>query len=869
MSLPAGTRLGRYEISSLLGSGGMGDVYQARDSELERDVALKVPPPAVQDDPHLRARFKREARAVAALNHHNIVTIHDFGEADGTLFIAFEFIEGETLEQRLSRGRLSVAQAVTLAMQIADGLAHAHDAGVLHRDLKPRNIMITGEDRLKILDFGLGKFVAAPSIDTVTTTTDLSAGYVLGTVGYMSPEQVRNVNVDASSDQFVFGALLYEMLTGRRAFHRSSAIETMSATIAEEPLSVTSLAPRTPATLVALVSRCLAKHPEQRYATTRELLADLQRINEALADDTRVTEMPWNWRRALVAGAGVVVIAILVAALYFGQASRSPAPPTSAQTMTLALLPIEFAGDDASERAYWNGLTASLSTRLGALPASVPLHVTPASDVAARRVRSAQDARLELGASHIVRGLATSEQGKVSARLDLVDTVSDRVLRTKEITADRGERATLPNRILDAVLSMVEVSVTAAQRTRVTSPDAVAGADDFYLQGLGYLQDDSRPENVDTAVSLFEHAIALDAKHATAYAGLGEAFWRRYLSSHDARWAETARQTCERALGIDEEQSAPHRCLGTVATGVGSYEKAIEEFQHALAREPDNEIARIGLATAYARLGQNDRAEDTFLEAIRLRPRYWSGYSRLGAFYYAQRRYADAERMFQQVLLLNPDSWRNHSNLGALYYVQGRTQDAVASYERSLSIRPNYQAASNLGTLYFYDLRDYTRAAEAFRRAVKLDEDEYVVWGNLASALYWAGQRSEAQVAYRKAAELADARLKVNPREPNVLMSLAEYTAALSQRGQARTLMDTALSLAPKDARLMFQAGVLYEQRFDDRDKALEWLERALEAGYQWKEVERSPALTALRQDARVERLRQRTKTAASGRKGA
>src|SRR5215204_4901917 len=196
MSLPAGTRLGRYEISSLLGSGGMGDVYQARDSELERDVALKVPPPAVQDDSHLRARFKREARAVAALNHHNIVTIHDFGEADGTLFIAFEFIKGETLEQRLSRGRLSVAQAVTVAMQIADGLAHAHDAGVVHRDLKPRNIMITGGDRLKILDFGLGKFLASPSIDKVTTTTDLSAGYVLGTVGYMSPEQVRNVNVD-------------------------------------------------------------------------------------------------------------------------------------------------------------------------------------------------------------------------------------------------------------------------------------------------------------------------------------------------------------------------------------------------------------------------------------------------------------------------------------------------------------------------------------------------------------------------------------------------------------------------------------------------------------------------------------------------
>jgi serine/threonine-protein kinase len=874
MTLGMGARLGPYEILAAIGAGGMGEVYRARDTRLHRDVAIKILPAEIRDDPRLRTRFEREARAVAALNHPHVVTVYDVGESEGTIYIAFELIHGETLQERMARRRLLLPEAVHLAAQMASGLAHAHEAGVVHRDLKPRNVMVTPEGLIKILDFGLGKFVdvTGAAQDAATTTTALShRGMVVGTVGYMAPEQVYGGTVDARSDQFVFGVVLYEMLTGTRAFQKDTAVQTLSAIIEDEPAPLVTLAPGVPAALVTLVTTCLAKRPGERYEATRALLIELQAIETALLDDARPPARRPIRRGLVFIGVTATVLVALTGSVWRGWVSPATPPASKPSSVaTLALLPIESQDPDPAERAYWNGLTQVVAARLGALPAGRQVHVTPAPDVTARRVRTPDDARVELGASHVLRGVANEEGGQLHARIELVEVASKRVVRTSDVVVSRENRSVLPNRLLDAVLTMIEVSLTQSERTSLAAPATSPEAGDFYLQGLGYLQDDSKPENADTAVALFEHAIALDAKYASSYAGLGEAYWRKYQSTRDAKWADTARQTCERALGVDEREAAPHRCLGTVANGVGDYEKAVEEYQHALAREPDSELARIGLANAYDRLGLANRAEEAYLEAIRIRPRYWNGYSRLGAFYYAQRRYADAERTFRQVVTLHPDSWRGYSNLGALFYVQGRTQEAIAAYQQSLSIRPNYQAASNLGTLYFFDLGDYARATQAFRQAVTLNENEYVVWGNLASALFWSGQRAEALTDYAKAAALAERRLTVNPRDASVMMTLAEDVAELGQLDRARTLMDQALSLAPGDARLMFQAGVLYEYRLQNRDKAFEWLGRALAAGYQWKEVERSPALAALRQDARIDRLRGRATTAAeSGKKGA
>src|SRR5215813_10197539 len=291
MALTAGTRLGPYALTSPLGAGGMGEVWRARDSRLGRDVAIKVLPEAVASDPSRLHRFEKEARSASALNHPNIVTVYDIGAEAAVSYIAMELVEGKTLRELLFGGALSLRKLLPIASQIADGLAKAHEAGIVHRDLKPENVMVTKDGLVKILDFGLAKLTGSAAAEgpesQLQTESGTSPGTVLGTVGYMSPEQAAGQPLVFRSDQFSFGSILYEMATGRRAFQKGTAIDTQSAILHEEPKPLVETAPEAPAPLCWIVERCLAKEPERRYAATRDLARDLEslrdRTGEALA----------------------------------------------------------------------------------------------------------------------------------------------------------------------------------------------------------------------------------------------------------------------------------------------------------------------------------------------------------------------------------------------------------------------------------------------------------------------------------------------------------------------------------------------------------------------------------------------------------
>jgi len=405
VTISAGTRLGPYEILSPLGAGGMGEVYRARDARLGRDVAVKVLPEDLASDKERLARFEQEARAASALSHPNILVVYDVGAAQGRSFMAMELVEGKSLRELLEAGPLPLRKGLDLAAQIADGLAKAHSAGIVHRDLKPENVMVSKDGFAKILDFGLAKLVEPVRGETSnlpTAAPGTTPGVVMGTVGYMSPEQASGQPVDYRSDQFAFGALGYEMATGKKAFARNTPAETLAAIIRDDPEPVGQLNPKVPAPVRWIVERCLAKDPDDRYASTKDLARDLKSVRDHLSEAPTSSSSLGsparirNRARALTffATAAAVVLAALAGA-FFERRTARPAEPPDFQRLTFergSIYGARFTGDGQTVifSASWNGTPVRLyTTRIGTtgesrigLPDATLFSISPSGDMA-------------------------------------------------------------------------------------------------------------------------------------------------------------------------------------------------------------------------------------------------------------------------------------------------------------------------------------------------------------------------------------------------------------------------------------------------------------------------------------------------------
>src|SRR5450432_884257 len=828
---------GRFRVESRVGGGGMGEVYRAFDTRLKRPIALKRLSPSLRNDPVYRRRFHEEAENASRLSDPHVASIYDVLDEDDETFLVMEFVEGETLRQRLTRP-VTLEAFLDLGMQCASALAAAHRAGIVHADIKPENIMLTPRGQVKILDFGLAKTLP---VGEDTPTID-RAGTFAGTPAYMAPEVLMESVPDGRADIFSLGVVFYEMLTGRHPFQAASFLATCDRIRKEKPAPIRSLNASVSPELQEIVSKMLAKMPDSRYSSAHELLQDLRYVQQTNSHPELVLPS-WapapRWKRMLVP----VLASVLIVGLLMGAYGSTPVqrwlrgnPPQ--QRVFIAVLPFAPGSGSDTDRAFSDGVSEVLAVRLTELTASYRVEIVGPRDIRAESVQDAEQARKIFGANLALEGSLSQSDHRIRVGYSLVDTATRRQVHADTVTVDETKGLlSLEDRLVESIVSFLGIELRPEagdnEKTLLAKRTTQPAAYDLYLRGRGFLQDYTKPGNLQAALDSFQQALNLDPQYSLASAGLGEAHWHEYETSRERQHLSEALSDCQTATRLNPTLPDGHVCLGSVHNFTGEYGNAVEEFQKALQVDSTNDDAFRGLASAEENLGQLAEAEQTYQKAIQLRPQYWAGFAWLGGFYFHRARYDDAARMYTEWIALAPDSFQGYNNLGAVYVSQGRYGEAIPQLRRSAEINPSLDAYSNLGTAYFYQ-GSLPEAVRAYREAVQVgdkESDVYYAWGNLAEAYYWApGERDRAPETYRHAIALATERLRVNPRNAEVLSDLALYHAMLLEKGPALELLQCALQLRPSEPVIQLEAAKVQVQ-FGQYPAAIAALQRSRKLG--------------------------------------
>jgi len=713
MPLVPGARLGNYEILSEIGSGGMGEVYEAKDLKLGRTVAIKVLPDDMSSDSERLRRFEQEARAASALNHPNIVTVHEIGEHEGTPYIAMEYVDGATLREMLAGGGLPDDALIRYVTQLAEGLAKAHQLGIVHRDLKPENIVVSVDGYVKILDFGLAKLLPeGPLSEEDSTMGRTTPGAILGTLSYLSPEQAKGQPVDHRSDQFAFGAIVYEMSTGRKAFERATAVETISAILRDEPVPATM-----PAGLESVARRCLSKARQDRYGSTTEILGHLN-------------------------------------------ASRTEPTSRTKTLRSIAVLPLVNMSSDAEQEFFADGMTEALITDLAKLKGLKVISRSSAMRFKGTK-KPLPEVASELGVEAILEGsvLRAGERVRISAQL--VDAKAD-----EHIWAERYERnlrdvLQLQNEVARAIAAEIHVTLTPQDEVRLrTAGEIDPAAFEAYLQGR-YFWNKRTEDGLKRALEFFRRAVDIDPVYARAYAGLADVY--NLLAILALRPADEAfpmaKAAAKRAIEIDDALGEAHTSLALASIVYDwNWDTAEREFRRAIEQSPD-------YATAH---------------------HFYGGYvlSPLGRHEQALEALLHAQELDPLAPVLRADA-------ACVLLYGGQASEAIDQCLETLARFPEFPIS------YFYLVdalvreERYDEAIDAARDAVELTEKDPSFVARLGYALASAGLTKDAQTI------------------------LADLEAAESSQAPAYPIALTYV-------------------RLGDTEKALEWLEKAVE-GHAWE----------------------------------
>jgi serine/threonine protein kinase/tetratricopeptide (TPR) repeat protein len=803
MVLAKGTTFGgKYKIIEEIGRGGMGVVYKAQDLHLDRFAALKILPPERVADPDRKRRFVQEAKAASALNHPNIITIYDIDQEGGMDFIAMEYVAGKTLDELIGGKGLKLNETLKCGIQIADALAAAHATGIVHRDLKPGNVMVTESGLVKVLDFGLAKLTEHGSSELAPTQTLKSCteeGMIVGTVAYMSPEQAEGKKVDARSDIFSFGSMLYEMLTGCSAFQGDSKIAVLSAILHQEPAVIEAVPPE----LDKIIGRCLRKDSARRIQHMVDVKLALEELKDSEfpidirrpatpSSPDRVLQRVQKRLRLWVPAALVltILIALLVVWNVGGLRYRLTGAAESAPIRSIAVLPLQNLSGNPEQEYFVDGMTDAITTELGKISGFERVISWQSMKRYKNTTKSAEEIAREVKVDAIVEGAVLREGNRVRISPKLIRVKPEKQLWANSYDRDLHGILSLHSEVARAISHEVKVTL-AGEEARPSSNKVDPEAYDYFLRGNHYLEQRMDEAALRTSVQMYEQAVVLDPNFIQAYSNLARAhawLWWNYYDRSDKR-RNVARSSAERALQLQPNSVEAHSAMGWVHYQCYlDYERALEEFAAAQRINPNDSEIQTGIAAVKRRQGKFQEAVGFYEKATSLSPSNAGNFFDLAVTYALLRRYSDAEPFFQRALSLTPDgeSYARRARFALL--------DGKPDLARATLVEAQENAAKHdLIPYYWCQLELYTGDYTAALSRLSSDPSEAFEWQWFfvpkallqAQALALTGQSGSARRHYDSARIMLEDKLRTQPDDDRFHGSLGVAYAGLGRKKEA------------------------------------------------------------------------------------
>jgi eukaryotic-like serine/threonine-protein kinase len=679
-----GSTLGHYRIVEKIGAGGMGEVYRASDEHLDRNVAIKVLPPKTFSDDSARKHFRKEALALSKLNHPNIATIHDFDTQQGIDFLVMEYVPGVTLSERIANHALPEREFTGLGLQLVEGLAAAHEQGVIHRDLKPNNLRLTPDGRLKILDFGLAK-LAQPATPEAETDSETRTG--AGTLPYMSPEQLQGETVDGRSDIWAAGTVLYEMATGQTAFHKKTAMATADAILHKPVAPPGRLAHEVSPQVEGIILKCLEKEAENRYQSAKELAVDLRRLSAPSARASVRAPEPKPWRTLVRAAIAVLTTLFTVAALLVAFKTgdwrdRLLGRAGQPQISSLAVLPLANLSRDPEQEYFASGMTDELITNLGKISA---LRVISRSSVMQYEghPKPVPQIAKELNVDAVVEGSVLRSGNRVRISAQLVQANPEKNLWTESYERDLSDVLALQREVAQAIAEEVQIELSPQETSRLQAARAVKpDAYEAYLKGRYFWNKRDR-EGVAKGLQYFEQAVKLEPNYGLAYAGMADSYMilvgNYWVSPREA--FPKAKAMALKAVEIDDSISEAHTSLAQTMELEWDWNGAEREYKRALALNPGYATAHQWFSFFLSRMARHERAIMEAKRAAELDPLSPVMSLRLAQAFYLARRYEEAKQALQKTLEVSPDFFFARHLLGVVDLQDHKLEESIAELQ--------------------------------------------------------------------------------------------------------------------------------------------------------------------------------------------